>query len=239
MIKKFITKFIGNAGANNAIDRDLWVKAALSKLTEGARILDAGAGEQRYRSYCSHLTYVSQDFCEYNGEGNKQGIQTGTWNTSKIDIVSDIINISEPDATFDAILCTEVLEHIPDPIAALNEFHRLLRPGGELILSAPFASLTHQAPYHYYSGFNRYFYEHFLPRIGFTITEITANGDYSEYVAQELRRLVTIYGKSPLYARLFISIILRFIYLNRSFNNTSDLCCFGFHIRALKNALEK
>lgn len=238
-IRKYLKIIVGDAGTKNLINRQLWVKEALKNIAKGSRILDAGAGEQQYRQYCSHLNYVSQDFCEYDGAGDGRGIQTSTWDTDKIDIVSDITTIPAEDKSFDAVLCTEVLEHIPDPIAALKEFCRLLRPGGELILSAPFASLTHQAPYHYYSGFNRYFYEHFLPRIGFTITEITANGDYSEYVAQELRRLVTIYGKSPLYARLFISIILRFIYLNRSFNNTSDLCCFGFHIRALKNALEK
>ncbi|MCJ7714627.1 methyltransferase domain-containing protein [Candidatus Bathyarchaeota archaeon] len=235
MIKKFIKNYIGNAGTKNDIDREQWIKTALSVLSEGGRILDVGAGEQRYRSYCSHLSYVSQDFCEYDGKGNKEGLQPGTWDTSRIDIISDITAIPEPDASFDAILCTEVFEHIPDPISALNEFHRLLRPGGELILSAPFCSLTHFAPYHYYSGFNRYFYEYYLPKIGFTITEITANGDWSKYLAQELRRLLTIYGKSPLYVRFCIGIILRFIFINRSFNNTSDLGCFGFHIRAVKN----
>jgi ubiquinone/menaquinone biosynthesis C-methylase UbiE len=233
-IKKFIKNYIGNAGTKNLIERDLWVKNTLLKLSGGGRILDAGAGEQRYRSYCSHLSYVSQDFCQYEGDGNTKGLQTGTWDTSRIDIISDIIDIPEPDASFDAILCTEVFEHIPDPIAALNEFHRLLRSGGELILTAPFCSLTHFAPYHYYSGFNKYFYEHYLTKIEFTITEITANGDYSEYAAQELIRLQTLYGKSPLYLRICIAIILRFINVNRSLINTNDLGCFGYHIRAFK-----
>ncbi len=192
MIKNIIRNYIGNAGTRNEIDRELWAKAALSKLSQGGRILDAGAGEQLYRSYCSHLTYVSQDFCEHEGTGNNRGLQTGSWDTSQIDIISDITAIPAPDASFDAILCTEVFEHIPDPIAALNEFHRLLRPGGKLILSAPFCSLTHFAPYHYYSGFNKYFYEHYLPKIGFNITEITANGDYSEYAAQELRSIMVL-----------------------------------------------
>jgi ubiquinone/menaquinone biosynthesis C-methylase UbiE len=234
MRNNFIKNYIGNAGTRNAIERELWVKSALAKLPAGSRILDAGAGEQRYSTYCSHLNYVSQDFCEYEGEGNKQGLQTGTWDLSKIDIVSDIINIPEPDASFDAILCTEVLEHIPDPIAALGELYRLLRPGGELILSAPFASLIHLAPYHYYSGFNRYFYEHHLPKIGFTINEIATNGNYSEYVAQELRRLLMYYGKAPFYAKTCIAVILSYIKIKRNQNNIIDLGCLGFHIRALK-----
>ena len=103
MIKKIIKNFIGDAGTRNLIDRQLWVKEALQNLPKGARLLDAGAGEQQYKQYCSHLNYVSQDFCEYEGEGNKHGLQTGTWDVSKIDIVSDINNIPEPDASFDSI----------------------------------------------------------------------------------------------------------------------------------------
>lgn len=82
-------------------------------------------------------------------------------------LVSDITMIPAPDASFDAILCSEVLEHVPEPTHALDEFVRLLKPGGTLILTAPFASLVHMAPYHYCSGFSRYWYEHHLPLRGF------------------------------------------------------------------------
>ena len=92
----------------------------LARLPAGTRLLDAGAGTQRYRSFCSHLHYVSQDFCEYKGKGDGIGMQTGSWDTTKIDIVSDIVAIPEENGSFGAVLCTEVLEHIPDPIKALK-----------------------------------------------------------------------------------------------------------------------
>ena len=233
--RRIFRKILGDIGLNNLADRQSWVKEALSKLPNGYSIIDVGAGEMQYKQYCMHLNYVSQDFGEYEGEGNKEGLQTGTWDTSKIDIVSDILEIPEPDASFDAILCTEVLEHIPEPITALIELHRLLKPGGELILTAPFASLTHFAPYHYYSGFNKYFYEHHLSKIGFSIIEISANGDYSAYVAQELIRIMKYYGKAPLYLKLCIAMILRFIKTKHKHKNILDLGCFGFHIIAIKN----
>jgi ubiquinone/menaquinone biosynthesis C-methylase UbiE len=234
-VRKYLKNFVGDFGNRNLIDRQLWVEKTLKKLPKGFKLLDAGAGEQQYRQYCQHLNYVSQDFNEYSGTGNMEGFQTGTWDISNIDIVSDIINIPEPDASFDAILCTEVLEHIPDPIAAIKEFHRLLKPGGELILTAPFASLTHFAPYHYYTGFNRYFYEYFLPSIGFIITEITANGNYSGYLAQEIRRIITYFGKVPFLIKLSIFMILRFISNKSTERKLIDIGCFGFHVRAKKS----
>jgi ubiquinone/menaquinone biosynthesis C-methylase UbiE len=234
-LKKFIRKSITDVGTQNDSTRDKWVRAVLSGLPTNTHLLDVGAGQQQYRSYCSHLQYVSQDFCQYEGTGNDRALQTGTWDTSKIDIVSDIIAIPTEDGSFDAVLCTEVLEHIPDPVAALKEFSRILRPGGELILTAPFCSLTHMAPYHFYSGFNRYFYEHYLLAIGFTIAEITANGDYSEYAGQELRRMLTMYKKIPFYIKICVALLIRFIGVNRaSINSSSDLLCYGYHVRAVK-----
>ena len=203
-------------------------------LPAGSRILDAGAGECQYKQYCTHLNYVSQDFNEYKGDGNGAGIQTGEWDTSSIDIISDIISIPELDQSFDAIFCTEVFEHIPDPLSAIKEFNRLLKPGGKLIITAPFNSLTHFAPYHYSSGFNKYFYEWHLSQNGFEIVEISLNGDYSEYVAQEVRRVQSIYGRSPLYVRICIALLLRFININKKSVNTSELGCFGFHVTATK-----
>jgi ubiquinone/menaquinone biosynthesis C-methylase UbiE len=234
MVKKILKNFIGDAGTKNLIDRQMWVKNVLLSLPAGIRILDAGAGECQYKQYCTHLNYVSQDFNEYKGDGNGAGIQTGEWDTSSIDIVSDIISIPEPDQSFDAVFCTEVFEHIPDPILAIKEFNRLLKPGGKLIITAPFNSLTHFAPYHYSSGFNKYFYEWHLTQNGFKIDEMSLNGDYSEYVAQEIRRVQTVYGKAPLYIKICSALLLRFININKKSVNTSELGCFGFHVTATK-----
>lgn len=225
---------ISDVGGNNLIERQLWVKKTLESIKSGSKILDAGAGECQYKEYCKHLSYESQDFNEYLGSGNNKGLQTNTWDTSKIDIVSDIINIPKKESTYDVILCTEVFEHIPDPILAIKEFRRLLKPGGELIITAPFCSLTHFAPYHYYSGFNKYFYEHHLTSLGFKITEISQNGDYSEYLAQEIRRLNKIYNKSPFYIKICLVLILHFIKRKRKLHNTKEIGCFGFHVRAIK-----
>ena len=230
--KPYIKNFLGTP--NNLVNRQLWVKKTLLNVPKGNRILDAGAGEQQYKQYCSHLNYVSQDFNEYDGVGDNEGLQTGKWDVSKTDIISDIVEIPEKDASFDTIICTEVFEHIPDPIAALDELYRLLRPGGELILTAPFASLTHFAPFHYCTGFSKYWYEYHLPKTGFTITEITPNGDYSAIVAQELVRMTTYYGKAPFFIKVFTAFILRYIKSRKDQKSNAALGPFGYHVIAQK-----
>lgn len=197
MIKNFVRKIAraiyskpnSTVGTQNEFTRNQWLEAALSALPTGWRLLDAGAGECQFRKFCEHLQYVSQDFSQYTGAGDSVGLQTGTWDTSRIDIVCDISKIPEPDQSFDAILCTEVLEHLPEPVLALKEFSRLLRPGGKLILTAPFSSLTHFSPYHFATGFNRYFYLHHLPKLGFSNIIIEENGNFFEFIAQELNRV--------------------------------------------------
>lgn len=176
-------------GTRNAATRDTWIESVLKALPEGAKLLDAGAGEMQYKKFCGHLTYVSQDLAAYDGRGNAAGLQTGRWDTTGIDIVSDICSMPVEDASFDAVLCSEVLEHLTDPLKALQELTRVLRSGGTLILTAPFCSLTHFAPYHYATGFNKYFYLHHLRELGFRDIEVVENGNYFEFMAQELRRI--------------------------------------------------
>lgn len=223
----------------NESNRAAWLEKKISELPAGLRILDAGAGELRNKGLCAHLDYVSQDFCRYEGRGDGQGLQTGSWDTTKIDLVCDITSIPEPDASFDVILCSEVFEHLPDPLKALDEFARLLKPGGKLILTAPFSSLVHFAPFHFASGFSRYWYEHHLPAHKLAIQELTPNGDWFSFLRQELFRL-------PKVAREYNDWCWPLAYLTSAVgaiyfslckpkgNKASDLACFGWHCVAIK-----
>ena len=228
------------AGRNSDQARVDWVRRALLSLPKGQRILDAGAGELRMKPFCAHLDYVSQDFCQYEGSGDGTALQTGAWDTSRIDIVSNITSMPVPDASFDAVLCTEVLEHVPDPVAALVEFHRVLKPGGALLLTAPFCSLTHFAPYHYSAGLNRYWYEEHLGRLGIRIEEIVANGNWFEFVGQELSRarFVSRTYASPLLGWLMLaaSLPMRAVLalLSRMDKGSDQLLCYGFMVKARK-----
>lgn len=167
--------------------RDRWIADVLSGIGEGESLLDVGAGECDYKVHCGHLKYVSQDVALYDGTG-EEGIHTKSWDTSRIDIVCDLYDIPEDEA-YDNVLCTEVLEHVVDPVAAVEKMARLVKPGGAMILTAPFTSMTHFAPYHYCTGFSRYFYEHHLPRLGFEIEALVPNGGYFDFMDQELGRV--------------------------------------------------
>jgi ubiquinone/menaquinone biosynthesis C-methylase UbiE len=231
-----------SVGTTNQQNREAWLENTLKQISPGSRILDAGAGEQQYKRFCTHLSYVSQDFAQYDGRGDGNALQTKTWDTLSIDILSDIISIPEPDASFDAIMCIEVFEHLPEPVLAIKEFSRLLGPDGHLILTAPFCSLTHMSPYHFYSGYNRYFYEKHLSNHGFNIIELAANGNFFEYLAQELHRLPEVekeYTKGVVRFGLFDKLAQYWLLrsLERSSINdqgSKNLLNFGFHVHALK-----
>lgn len=231
-------------GNRNQANREIWLEQTLKKLPPGSKILDAGAGEMQYRRFCSHLEYVSQDFCQYDGKGNAIALQTGTWEQKGIDIVSDITAIPVADASFDAVMCIEVLEHVPAPGRVFAEFKRILKPGGKLILTAPFACLTHFAPHFYSTGFSRYFYERRLPENGFDVLSVDVNGNYFEYLGQEFNRLPSIALRfttreletDPYYqlAGKFLRFVLRD--LSDRDTGSSELLSFGLHVLAEKQS---
>ena len=116
----------------------------------------------------------------------------------------------------------------------------MLKKDGILIITAPFCSLTHFAPYHFNTGFNSYFYTHHLNFFGLEIEEITTNGNFFEFIAQEICRTPhvarTYTSRTPSLIDKFI-MLLTLKMLNRfsKCDITSDeLLCHGYHVVAKK-----
>lgn len=242
----FFMKFFKFFGVNPNMSLDLreeWVKTRLEELPADCKLLDAGAGTQRYKKYCAHLKYESQDFGEYDGKGDDQGIQVGEWDTSTIDIKSDITDIPRKDGTYDAVLCTEVLEHIPDPVAALRELSRLLKKDGVLIVTVPTRSLVHQAPYYFYAGFSRYFFEHYLPELGIEIERLDFSGNYFDDLMVEMIRnnysMASKYSRNNFFWKIinaffsFFSILILKHYSKKD-KGSSEVDSFSIMIRGVK-----
>jgi len=166
--------------------REKWIQNKAKKLKKGTKILDVGAGKCKYREIFKHCIYKTQDFSQY--KGTDSGPLKDNWQYGQIDFVSDITKIPVNDKSFDVIMCTEVLEHVPEPIKAIKEFSRILNHGGKLWLTAPLSSGLHMEPYHYYGGFTPHFYKHFLNKYGFKIINISPTGGLLKHVAQELHR---------------------------------------------------
>jgi SAM-dependent methyltransferase len=219
---------------NNQHVRDEFVVAELKKLPQGALLLDAGCGSQRYRPHCAHLSYRAQDFGQYTvAERPMLGQKTEeeTYPYGALDYVSDIWNIPEKDGTFDAILCTEVLEHLPYPIETIREFGRLLKPGGVLILTAPSNCLRHMDPIFFSSGFSDRWFERILPENNLQIRKIEPVGDYYSWMLVELAR--TAQAQSVVAKLLLAPAFLYYSFKQKSEASVNTLC-MGYHVLASK-----
>jgi ubiquinone/menaquinone biosynthesis C-methylase UbiE len=166
----------------NQFNRDMWVEKKAMQVPKGSKVLDAGAGTGRYRRLFSHCDYKAQDFC-------KEPSTIGRY--TKMDYVCDVTSIPAPDESFDVILCTEVLEHVPEPIKVIREFSRMLKKGGTLLLTAPLGCGIHQQPFIYYGGFTPYWYMKFLSEYGFEDIRITPNGGFFKHYGQESQRFIS------------------------------------------------
>ncbi|MCW5649317.1 MAG: class I SAM-dependent methyltransferase [Ramlibacter sp.] len=164
----------------NQLNLDRWVASVAKTVPAGAAVLDIGAGGAPYRGLFAHCNYLTQDFCQLNDDQLVQG------KYAPIDYVSDITAIPVEGGSVDVVLSTEVIEHVPEPILALAEMSRVLKPGGMLCLSAPLGSGLHQEPFHFYGGYTPHFYRRFLGALGFDRVEVISKGGSFGHFAQWL-----------------------------------------------------
>jgi glycosyltransferase involved in cell wall biosynthesis len=151
-----------------------FVAAAAASLPEGSRIADVGAGSAPFRELFSHADYLTVDRA-----------QSLHGDASNFDVVASAEAIPLDSESLDAVLCTQVLEHLPEPEQALSEFCRLLRPGGRLFLTAPLVWEEHEKPYDFFR-YTRSGLEHLLGKAGFEQIELAGRGDSFSTLSQLL-----------------------------------------------------
>ena len=100
-------------------------------------MLDVGCGTMPYKRFFSAKDYVG---LEVQSSGAALDLKNPTeW--------FDGLNIERPDCSVDVVLCTQVLEHAERHTYLLEEIFRVLKPGGELIVTVPFIYEEHEQPY--------------------------------------------------------------------------------------------
>ncbi len=149
-------------------------KAFASKVPAGSLVLDAGAGIAPYRDLFRHARYESADF------------ELVDKAYAKTTYVCDLTAIPVEDERFDFVIFNQALEHVPEPHEVLRELHRVLKPGGKMICSAPLFYEEHEQPYDFYR-YTQFAFRHLCTKTGFTIESIDWLEGYLGTVAYQLK----------------------------------------------------
>lgn len=148
-----------------------------------------------------HCEYFSHEFAgnteiidTFRGEAIEKSV---TALREAHDFLGEIHNTTAPSNSFDVVILTEVLEHVPEPLRAIKELARVAKRGGHIIVTSPFTSGSHQQPYHFSSGYSPEFYQYAAKLYGLSVSEIASQGDYFKLMAQEIGRVLMCGGSVP------------------------------------------
>ncbi len=132
------------------------VRAALAEVGRG-RILDVGCGEKPFEVYRPAIAtaWIGFDVPE-NSTADVQGYAEA---------------MPFEAAAFDTIVCTEMLEHVPEPARIVGEIARVLKPGGYVILTTPLYFPIHEEPYDFFR-FTPFGLRHLFEQAGLEIARI-------------------------------------------------------------------
>jgi SAM-dependent methyltransferase len=205
--------------SNPAYLNALMIEMSLLQSEEYVRgkLLDVGCGRKPYKdTYFSRATaYTGVDFLTER---------------SQPDIVASALDLPLEDQSFDTVVSTELLEHVPDPLRALREMHRVLKPDGHLILSTPMYWPRHEIPHDYF----RYPYDGLLYLInesGFELVRIFNRGHSYVFLGQVVQHALPVFLRSKL---LIAALNSFFLWCDRL--HAFDAVTIGWTVVAKRNA---
>jgi SAM-dependent methyltransferase len=178
----------------NDVAITFFLEKELKAVPETARgaLLDLGCGAQPYRRLYQHYF--------------RQTVTGDHTVRSKIDAQLDIHALPFEDEAFDAVILSEVIEHVVNPMQALLEIQRVLKKGGLLFLTWPFMHPLHELP-HDYARYTEFGMNHLLQKSGFQLETLTRRGDFITLglamIEQCLFNLLEALIRLPVAGRLF------------------------------------
>jgi SAM-dependent methyltransferase len=173
------------------------------RLSPGGRVLDLGGNKTLKRGRF--------DLGQYNFPVCYANLSVA----KRPDVQADAALLPFKNKVFEAVICAELLEHLPKPWQVLKEVHRVLKPGGALLISAPFLIPIHGDP----DDFGRYtdsYWRTTLDSLGFQQIAIEFQGGFFCVLSDMLRDLVLHWGTLAWPRRGSLrGILLRLIFWSR------------------------
>jgi SAM-dependent methyltransferase len=146
--------------------------SALAPMLKG-RMMDFGCGSKPYKSLFTVDEYVGVDF-ENPGHPHLN---------EQIDVFYDGKKIPFADGHFDAVFSSEVFEHIFNLEEILAEINRVMKPGGQLLITCPFSICEHEVP-NDFARYSSYSIKYLLEKQGFEVVRQFKTGNSIETIGQ-------------------------------------------------------
>ncbi len=158
------------------LDWNWFIQEVNQVLQPGDKLLDAGAGECKWREHFPQAEYIGLDY----------KVGDPTWDFSQVMIEADLNDhIPMPDNSVDVVVSIQVLEHLSNPQQAVKEMTRVLKPGGHLFMTTPFCQHEHQQPYDFYR-YTQFGLQHLCGQAGLNVNYIKPMGGYFMLLREQL-----------------------------------------------------
>lgn len=144
-------------------------------------LLDFGCGAKPYKHLFDHChSYIGVDF---EGAGHNHAQE-------QIDVFYDGKSLPFETERFDSIFCSEVFEHLFNLDEILKELNRVIKTGGNILITCPFAWPEHEKPYDF-ARYTRFALESLLERNGFKLVKVDKSGNF--FLAVHQLRVLYVY----------------------------------------------
>ncbi|MBI3066193.1 MAG: class I SAM-dependent methyltransferase [Deltaproteobacteria bacterium] len=153
---------------------DLFLHKISATVKPHARLLDGGAGNCKYPHFFPQARTTAMDMKPQRKR-----------RYGELDVAGNLYMIPFKADVFDGVVNIEVLEHLREPLDALKEMFRVLRPGGRLILVAPQGWEEHGAPNDYFR-FTKFGLRYLFEKAGFRVVSIEPLGGYFWYLGHRI-----------------------------------------------------